>query len=57
MTAKTLGEVLLDLESSVRGLRLEVEGMRTHVGSSTEFLMIEVDRLISVLEELRKLIK
>ena len=57
MTAQTLPEVLLNLESSVRGLRLEVEGYRTHMGSSTEFMLIEIDRLINVLTELRGLIK
>jgi hypothetical protein len=57
MTAKTLPQVLLDLETSVRGLRLEVEGYRTHIGSSTEFMMIEIERLIGVLHELRSLIK
>jgi hypothetical protein len=57
VTAKTLAEVLLDLESSVKGLRLEVKGYRTHMGSSTEFMLIEIERLISVLQELRTLIK
>lgn len=57
MTAKTLPDVLVELESSVKGLRLEVEGWRMHTGSASHFMMIEIDRLITVLQELRVLIK
>jgi hypothetical protein len=41
--------MLEEILSSVRGLRLEVEGYRQHVGSSTEFILIELDRLIELL--------
>jgi hypothetical protein len=57
VTAKTLQEVITDLQSSVRGLRLEVESYRIHVGSSSEFMLIEIDRLIQVLMELKGLIQ
>jgi hypothetical protein len=57
MTAKSLPEVLLELESSVKGLRLEVEGWRMHTGSASHFMMVEIDRLIDVLNELKGLIK
>jgi hypothetical protein len=56
MTAKTLPEVLVELESSVKGLRLEVEGWRMHTGSASHFMMVEIDRLIDVLKELKTLI-
>ena len=55
--AKTLQQVVADLEASIKGLRMEVEGWRQHTGSASHFMLVEIDRLISELTELRCLIK
>lgn len=57
MTAKTIEDIVNEFRSSVRGLRMEVEGYRQHVGSSSEFILIEIDRMINLLNELKGLIK
>lgn len=57
MTAKTIEEVVDEFRTTVRGLRLEVEGYRQHVGSSSEFMLIEIERLQCLLNELRSIIK
>lgn len=49
----TLAQRLRDLESSISGLRIEVEGWRMHTGSTGEFILIEIDRLISKFNEFK----
>lgn len=53
---KTLPEVLAEIEVSISGLRLEVEGYRNHVGSSTHFMLCEIDRLITMLDNIKRTI-
>lgn len=47
-------EKLDDIAVTVKGLRREVEGWRIHMGSASEFVLIEIDRLIGVLNELKQ---
>lgn len=47
-------QTIAEVQVTVKGLRLEVEGWRQHVGSSGEFVLVELDRLIGILNELKK---
>jgi hypothetical protein len=57
LNEKTLPEVIAEIEVSIGGLRLEVEGWRNHTGSASHFMLCELDRLIAMLESIRKTIK
>lgn len=43
---------VLELQNSVRGLSLEVEGMRQHQSSSATFILDELDDLTKAINEL-----
>jgi hypothetical protein len=49
--------LLKEFESSVGGLRIEVEGWRQHTGSTGEFIMLEIDRLLDKLHRLETAIQ
>jgi hypothetical protein len=51
---KPIAEAIADVEITLRGLRLEVEGWRQHTGSAEHFMLIEIDRLIGILEEIKR---
>jgi uncharacterized OsmC-like protein len=55
--AKTLPQVLKEMETSISGLRIEVEGWRRHTGSTGEFILLEIDRLLDKVKELKAVIK
>jgi hypothetical protein len=54
---KTLIERIHEVENSINGLRLEVEGLRMHVGSTGEFILMSIEHLTSILDELKAQIK
>jgi hypothetical protein len=54
---KTPSQILKEVENSINGLRLEVEGLRMHTGSTGEFILISLEHLKSIVEELKKVIK
>lgn len=51
---KTLIEVLDGVQGSIEGLRLEVGGLRTHMGSTSHFLIMAVEDLQKLIEQLRR---
>lgn len=57
MNEKTLPEVLAEIEVSISGLRLEVEAWRIHTGSASHFMLCEIERLIEMLESIKKTIQ
>ena len=57
MIPKTLIERIHEVENSINGLRLEVEGLRMHVGSTGEFILMSIEHLTSILDELKAQIK
>jgi hypothetical protein len=51
---KTLSEVIAEVEVSIKGLRLEVESWRQNVGSAEHFMLCEINRLLDMLERLKR---
>jgi hypothetical protein len=47
-------EAANELEVSVKGLRKEVEGWRNHVDADSHFMLVELDRLIDLVRELKE---
>lgn len=57
MNGKPMAQVLEEVENSINGLRLEVEGLRMHTGSTGEFILISLDHLSNIVNELKAAIK
>jgi len=57
MTDKTLAEMLGSAEATVQALRLDVEGLRIHMGSAVHFLTVAVEDLQTLIEQLKASIK
>lgn len=57
MNGKPMAQVLQEVENSINGLRLEVEGLRMHTGSTGEFILISLDHLSNIVNELKAAIK
>lgn len=53
MTDKTMEQVLTEIDNSINGLRLEVEGLRMHTGSTGEFILISLEHLANIVKELK----
>ena len=53
MTDKTTEQVLTEIDNSINGLRLEVEGLRMHTGSTGEFILISLEHLAHIVKELK----
>lgn len=50
---KTTQEVLAEIDTSINGLRLEVEGLRMHTGSTGEFILISLEHLANIVKDLK----
>jgi hypothetical protein len=46
-------QVLTEIDNSIKGLRLEVEGLRMHTGSTGEFILISLEHLTRIVKELK----
>jgi hypothetical protein len=57
MNDKTLHDKLIDLSTSIKGLRTEVESWRKHTSSSSDFIMIELEALTRSLDNFLKELK
>lgn len=56
MTDEKMSEMLIAIDklcNSVNGLRLEVEGWRTHTGSTGYFLSSSVEKLVTTVTQLK----
>jgi hypothetical protein len=53
MTDKAVIQVLTEIENSIKGLRLEVEGLRMHTGSTGEFILLSLEHLSNMVKALK----
>ena len=42
------------ITTEVKGLRIEVEGVRTHLSSATDFILLELEKIAQSLGTIRK---
>ena len=52
-----LHDKVVELQNSVKGLALEVEGMRKHTSSATDFILVELENLEKSIHELIEKLK
>ena len=57
MNAEDFAQKIMEVEITINGLRREVEGWRQHTGSAEHFILLEIDRLIVILNDLKGTIK
>jgi hypothetical protein len=57
MPEKVIAHEIERLTDHIKGLRLEVEGWRMHVGSTGYFIQIAIEDLQKAVAELDKLVK